>query len=146
MDLSGLKWPAIILAVSGVIWLASSGGVNYVVGGFTKATPGQDAARDKRDEAGLTSMGTYLMWTLRYEKAAEVLGTATERYSTRGANYYYNQLRLAKCWEKLKRMQKAYDILRDLAEVNAKQYDDRLPTQAELTARAAKLKEVNDLQ
>ena len=146
MDLSGFKWPAIIFAVVAVLWLVSSGGADYMVGSFTKATVGQDAARDKSDEAGLTSVGGYLMWTLRYEKAAEVLGKVTERYGTKGANYYYNQLRLAKCWEKLGKMQKAYNIIRDLAEVNAKQYDDRLPSQAELGGRAAKLKEVNNLE
>lgn len=146
MDLSGLKWPAIILAVTGLIWLVSSGGVNYMVGSFTKVPVGQDAARDKSDEAGLTSVGTFLLWTLRYEKAAEVLTLATERYGTGGANYYFNQLRLAKCWEKLGKMEAAYKIIKDLADVNAKQYDGRIPDQAELNGRAAKLKEVHNLQ
>ena len=146
MDLSGFKWPLIILAVVAVCWLASSGGVNYMVNSFTKSAPGQDAARDKSDEAGLTAVGTYLMYTLRYEKTAEVLNIAVQRYGTRGANYYYNQLRLAKCWEKLGRMQDSYKIIRDLADVNAAQYDDRIPNQAELSARATKLKEVNGLQ
>ena len=146
MDLSGLKWPAIILVVVAVGWLASSGGVNYMVTSFTKAVPGQDAARDATDEAGLTKVGGYLMYLLRYEKALEVMNTAVARYGTQGKNYYYNQYRMAKCLEKLGRMQESYNILRDLTDIDATKYDERVPNADVLRARAAKLKEVNNLQ
>lgn len=146
MDLSAFKWPAIIFAVVLICWLGSSGGVNYMVNSFTKATPGQDAARDKSDEAGLTKVAGYLMFTLNYGKAAVVMNKAIERYNTNGANYYYNQYRLAKCLEKLGRMQESYDIIRDLAGIDAKQYDARIPNRDALSLRAAKFKEVNNLQ
>lgn len=146
MDLSGLKWPAIILAVVAVCWLGSSGGVFYMVNSINNSTPGQDASRDKRDETVLTAVAGYNMYTLRYWDAAEVLKLAIKRYGTNGANYYYNQLRLAKCWEKLSLMQESYNIIRDLADINAKQYDGRIPSQEELRGRAERLKEVNNLQ
>ena len=146
MDLSGLKWPAIILVVVAVGWLASSGGVNYMVTNFTKSAPGADAAKDKTDEAGLTKVGGYLMYLLRYEKAAEVMNLSIARYGTNGKNYYYNQYRVAKCLEKQGHMQESYNILRDLTDIDARQYDDRIPNRDVLAARALKLKEVNNLQ
>ena len=146
MDLSGLKWPAIILVVVAVGWLATSGGVNYMVNNYTKATPGQDAARDKADEAGLSRVGGYLFVLLRYEKAAAVMNAAVQRYGTGGANYYYNLYRIAKCLEKTDRMQESYNILRNLTDIDAKQYDDRIPNRDVLAAQATKLKEVNNLQ
>jgi tetratricopeptide (TPR) repeat protein len=146
MDLSGLKWPLIILVVVAIGWLASSGGVNYMVTSFTKAAPGADAAKDATDEAGLSKVGGYLMYLLRYEKAAAVMDMAVQRYGTNGKNYYYNQYRIAKCLEKTGRMQESYNILNDLMNLDAKQYDDRIPNRDVLAARAAKLKEVNNLQ
>jgi hypothetical protein len=145
MDLSGLKWPVIILAVVAVIWLGTSGGVNYMVGNFTKATPGQDAARDKADESSLSTVAGYCMFMMNYGKAAEVLNLAIDRYGTTGANYYYNQFRLAKCLEKLHRVQESYNIIRDLAEINAKQYDGRLPERESLNTRATALRQANNL-
>ncbi len=146
MDLSGFKWPAIIIGVAVVLWLGTSGGVNYMVNNFTKATPGQNVAKDESDEAGLTEVGGYLMFMMNYGRAAAVLNLATERYGTQGANYYYNQFCLAKCWEKLGKMQDSYKIIHDLADINAKQYDDRIPSQENLNTRATRLKEENNLQ
>ncbi len=146
MDLSGLKWPAIILVVVAVGWLASSGGVNYMVTNFTKAVPGANAAKDQTDEAGLSKVGGYLMYLLRYEKAAEVMNLSITRYGTTGKNYYYNEYRIAKCLEKMGRMQESYNILNALMNADARQYDDRVPNRDVLAARAAKLKEVNNLQ
>ena len=57
MDLSGLKWPIIIAAVVGIGWLATSGGINWMVGNFTKATPGIDEQQDKVAEVGLSRVG-----------------------------------------------------------------------------------------
>ena len=146
MDLSGLKWPAIILVVVAIGWLATSGGVNFMVDKCTKAAPGQDVARDKADEAGLTHVGGYLFVLLRYERAATVMNLAIQRYGTNGANYYYNLYRIAKCLEKMDRMQDSYNILRNLTDIDAKQFDDRIPNRDVLAARATKLKEVNNLQ
>ncbi len=146
MDLSGLKWPLIILVVAVVVWLGSSGGVNYMVKNFTKATPGVDAQRDKVDESGLTRVAGYLMMLLRWERSKDVLETVINRYGNSGANYWYNMYRLAKCYEKLGRYQEAYNILRDLAQLNAHQYDDRVPEFDNLNLRANKLKEVHNLQ
>lgn len=146
MDLSGLKWPLIILVIVVIGWLGSSGGVNYMVNNFTKATPGADAQRDKVDEAGLTRVAGYLMMLLRWERSKDVLETVINRYGNTGANYWYNMYRLAKCYEKLGRYQDAYNILRDLAQLNAHQYDDRVPEFDNLNLRANKLKEVHNLQ
>lgn len=146
MDLSGLKWPLIILVIVVIGWLGSSGGVSYMVNNFTKATPGADAQRDKVDEAGLTRVAGYLMMLLRWERSKDVLETVINRYGNTGANYWYNMYRLAKCYEKLGRYQEAYNILRDLAQLNAHQYDDRVPEFDNLNLRANKLKEVHNLQ
>ena len=90
MDLSGLKWPIIIVVVVGVGWLLSSGGTNYMYKNFTTAEVGADPARDKTDEAGLSRLGGFMLKTFRYEKAEEVFATAVSRYPD-GANVWYNQ-------------------------------------------------------
>jgi DNA phosphorothioation-dependent restriction protein DptG len=146
MDLSGLKWPVIIIVVVAIGWLASSGGVNWMVSNFSKATPGQDPKRDITDEAGLSKVGGYLMYLFKYEKAYEVMNLALQRYGNTGKNYWYNKYRMVKCLEKMARYQDAYNILRELEGYNAQQYDDRVPNTDVLRARAAKLKEVNGLQ
>ncbi len=146
MDLSGLKWPIIIVVILGIGWLMSSGGVNYMINSFTKATPGQDAERDKIDEAGLTRVGGYLLYLWRYEKAPDVMQTAVDRYGESGANYWYNMYRLAKCTERMGKYQNSYDILQYLIQNTASQYDDRVPENDNLSLRSAKLKEVHELQ
>ena len=146
MDLSGLKWPIIIVAIVGIGWLLSSGGVNYMVNSFTEATPGQDAEQDKTDEAGLTRVGGYLLYLWRYEKAADVMQMAIDRYGETGANYWYNMYRLARCTDRMEQYQNSYDILQFLIENNANQYDKRVPGNDTLRLRASKLKEMYELQ
>lgn len=146
MDLSGLKWPVIIVVIVAIVWLLSSGGVAWMVNNFTKATPGQDVARDKTDEAGLTRVGGYLLMLWRYEKAANVMETAIQRYGENGANYWYNLYRLAKCYERMDRNQESYNLLMDLAAANASQYDKRVAENDNLSLRAGKLKEMYELQ
>ncbi len=143
MDLSWMKWPLIILAVAAVFWLASSGGVNYMVGKFTTAVPGQDADRDKIDEAGLSRFGGYLIYTFQYEKAAGVLQLAVERYGTQGANYWHNLYRLSKCMDRLKRYKESHDILVMLVENDASQFDKRIASSDILRVNAARLQEVH---
>jgi len=146
MDLSGLKWPLIIVVIIGVGWLLSSGGVNYMVGKFTSATPGADVEQDKIDEAGLYRVAGYLMFLWRYEKAANVIDLAITRYGDAGPNYWDNLYRLAKCYEKMRDYQSSYNVLQDLMAANASQYDDRVPENDNLSLRAARLKEVHELQ
>jgi len=146
MDLSGLKWPLIIVVIVGIGFLASSPGVSWMVGRYTQATPGQDAERDRRDEAGLSRIGGYLLYQWRYEKALEIMQTAVNRYGTGGANYWYNVYRMAKCQEKLGRMQESYNLLQELITANAHEIDGRVADNDNLRLRATKLKEVHNLQ
>lgn len=146
MDLSGLKWPLIIIVVLGIGWLASSGGVNYMHNNFTSATPGQDAQRDTVDEAGLTRLANYLLYLWRYDKAEEVLLAALTRYGPNGQNYHVNTYRLALVYEKQRRYQEAYNVLQDLIAIDAQQYDNRVPNRDNLALRAQKLKEIHELQ
>ncbi|HDP34578.1 MAG TPA: hypothetical protein ENN29_05655 [Candidatus Hydrogenedentes bacterium] len=145
MDLSGLKWPLIIVVIVGIAFLASSPGVNYMVNNFTKAAPGQDPERDRIDEAGLTRVGGYLMYLWHYERAMAVMQMAIDRYGPEGANYWYNKYRIARCLDRLHRYKASYDVLQELINVEASQYDNRVPGNDNLRARAAKLKEVHEL-
>ncbi len=144
MDLSGLKWPIIIVVVIGAVWLMSSGGMDYMYKNFTKAEVGADPQRDKSDEAGLTRLAGFLIKTLRFQKAEEVLETAVARYPN-GANVWYNQYRLVKCAEKLKRYRRAVDILEMLIQNDAHAIDPRVPEHAILRARADKFIAVHEL-
>lgn len=134
------------MIIISVVWLGSRPGLNFMISNFTKAPPGENPQRDKIDEAGLTRIATYLMFLLRWEDAKNVLELAINRYGPAGENYYYNVYRLAKCYEKLGKYQEAYEILRDLASIDAHQYDPRVPEYANLTLRANKLKEVHELK
>lgn len=146
MDLSGLKWPLIIVVVVGIGFIASSPGINWMVGRYTQAVPGQDPEKDRRDEAGLTRIGGYLLYQWRYESALNIMQTAVTRYGATGANYWYNKYRMVKCLEKLDRMQEAYNTLQELIVASAGNIDQRVPDNDNLTLRAQKLKEVHDLQ
>lgn len=146
MDLSRLKWPIIIIVVLGVGWLGSSAGVSYMVNKFTAAAPGQDAAQDKVDEAGLSRVGGYLLMTFRYAQAATVYQLAIDRYGTNGVNYWNNQYSLARCLEHMNRFQDSYNILQMLISNSAHNYDPRVPVDDNLRLRAAKLKEVHELR
>jgi hypothetical protein len=44
-----------------------------------------------------------------------------------GANYWYNLYRLARCYEKLERYQEDIISSETLAQINAHQYDNRVP-------------------
>lgn len=145
MDLSKFKWPVIIILVVGIIWLGSSGGINFMVNQFTKAEPGVDANRDRSDEAWLTSIGGYLQKTFQYEEAYEVMSIACDRYGQNSSNYLFNQLRMARCLEKLGDYQGSYEILCYLRDSRASEFDDRIPIFDVLNGRAAKLKEVHEL-
>jgi hypothetical protein len=155
MDLSFLKWPVIIAVVGGVIWLLSEGGVNYMEKRFTAEPPGQDAAIDKVNEAGLSRLAGYLMFTFRYERANRIMQTCAERYPE-GENYWHNLFRRARLHERMAdattdpvkvemHYQAALEILRHLMDVNAHDQDERVPEFDVLRLRAEKIAEVNEL-
>lgn len=145
MDLSGLKWPLIIVVVVFFGWLASSGGVSWMQNNFTKATPGADVERDKLDEAGLSRLATYVLYLWKYEKAKELMELAIERYGEGGANYWFNVYRISTCNERMGNAQQAVDDLQYLIDNNANEKDDRVPNNDNLGLKAAKLREVNEL-
>ena len=146
MDLSGLKWPILIVVVVGIVFLASSPGIDFMISRFTSATVGEDANRDRRDEAGLTRVAGYLLLQWRYERALETMQLALDRYGSSGANFWYNKYRMAKCYEKLNRYQASYNLLNELMATNANQIDSRVPENNNLRLRATKLKEVHNLR
>ncbi len=146
MDLSGLKWPIIIAVIVGIGWLGSGPGINWMIKNFTKAVVGQNAERDKTDEAGLTRVSGYLLMLWKYEKAKNVMEICMNRYGPSAPNYWYNVYRRAKCYEKLGNFQQAYKILKRLESESAEQYHDSVPTNDALRLRAQKLKEVHELQ
>jgi len=140
MDLSGLKWPIIIVVVVGIGFLASSPGIDYMVTKFTTAVPGADPERDKIDEGG------YCMYLFQYEKAMTIMDMAIQRYGANGANYWFNRYRIVKCLEKAGRYQEAKDLLEELISSNAKELDKRVPNNDNLRQRAAKLTAVHELK
>ena len=144
MDLSRFKWPIIILVVIGVFWLFSSAGINFMHKKFTSVTPGQDAKVDQANEKGLSTLGGFLIKTFRYEKGFEVLTDASTMYP-QGANFWYNQYRMAKCLEKMDRISEALAILDQLHADNIHALDDRVPSQDVLKLRIDKLQEVHGL-
>ncbi len=144
MDLSRFKWPIIILVVIGVFWLFSSAGINFMHSKFTSVTPGQDAKVDKATEAGLSRLGGFLVKTFRYEKGFQVLSDACNMYPE-GENYWYNQYRMAKCLEKMDRVNEALQILDVLYANNIYAVDSRVPQQDVLKLRIDKLQEIHGL-
>jgi hypothetical protein len=146
MDLSGLKWPLIIIVIALVVWLMSSGGVNFMVKNFTKDVVGDNAKKDISDEAGLSRVGGYLLFLHRWEKAAYVFDQAITRYGDTGKNYWYNYYRSSTCYNRMKNYQMSYDMLMYLWENNANDnYDSRLPGNDKLKLAADKLLEMYDL-
>ena len=145
MDLSGLKWPLIIAAVVGLGWLGTSGGVSWMYGNFTKATPGVDLDQDLRDEAGLTKLAGYTFHLWRWEKTIIIIETALDRYGEGAPNYWFNLERLSTCYERIGDYQTSYNILQELMNVNAHEIDERVGNFDNLNLRASKLREMYEL-
>lgn len=145
MDLSGLKWPLILVVIVGVGWLGTKGGVAWMYGKFTEATPGVDLDQDLRDEAGLTRLGGYTFHLWQWERTIDILETAINRYGENAPNYWYNMERLASCYDRVGEFQISYDILQELMRANAHEIDDRVPNFDALNLRANKLKEMYEL-
>ena len=145
MDLSGLKWPLIIVVVVAVGWLFTSGGVNWMYSQSTKATPGVDAEQDKFDEAMLSRVGGYCMRLWKYEDAKKFFDTARDRYGVGAENYWYNTYRLVRCEERMGNYATAMQILEYLIAEGASQYDKRVPENDNLGLTRNKLAETHDL-
>jgi len=146
MDLSGLKWPLIIAAVVGLGWLFTSGGVNWMYNGFTAASPGVDLAQDTRDEAGLTKLGSYTYHIWKWRSCINILETSIARYGETAPNYWFNLERLSTCYERIGDYQTSVDILQQLIQANAHEYDERVGNFDNLSLRVAKLKEMYEIQ
>ena len=145
MDLSGLKWPLIIAAVVGLGWLGTSGGVTWMFGNFTSATPGVDEQQDLRDEAGLTKLAGYTYHLWKWDKTIYIIETIINRYGDRAPNYLFNLERLSTCYERIGDYDTSHKILLELIQLNAHEYDDRVANSDNLRLRANKLKEMHEL-
>jgi tetratricopeptide (TPR) repeat protein len=144
MDLSGLKWPLIIVLVVGGGWLFTSGGVNWMQSQAMKNTPGVDENQDKLDEATLSRLGGYMLRMWRYDKAIELMEAACDRYPG-GANFWYNVYRLHTCYERKGQADRAIELLEFLIANGASEVDPRVPQNDNLSLRANKLKETFEL-
>lgn len=145
MDLSGLKWPLIIVVVLFLGWLCTSGGINWMVSKSTEAQVGANPEQDIIDEARLTKLAGFVLWQFQYEKAGEIMMIAINRYGMDGPNFFYNQYRLVKCYEKVENYEKASQILTALIGAQAWTIDDRVPEMDNLALRREKLKETHEL-
>ncbi len=145
MDLSGLKWPIVIVVVVGLGWLFTSGGVNWMISQATKATPGVDPERDKLDEATLSRVGGYVMFMWNYQKAKECFDLVRDRYGESAPNYWYNTYRLVRCHERMGDYATAVEILTYLIDNGASQYDKRVPENDNLGLTRNKLNETHEL-
>lgn len=145
MDLSGLKWPIIIVVVVAGGWLFTSGGVNWMISRATAATPGVDIEKDKFDEAQLSRVGGYTMRLWKYDKALECFNLARERYGEGGANYWYNTYRMVRCYERNGDPSTAIDVLTYLIDNGANTHDPRVPDNDNLGLIRNKLRETFEL-
>ena len=146
MDLSGLKWPLVIVVDVGIGWLATSGGVNWMYGNFTAASPNVDEAQDLRDEAGLTKLAGYTYFLWKWRTTIDIIETSQQRYGEWGPNYWYNMERLANCYDRIGDYQTSYNILQEIMDANAHEIDDRVGNFDNLNLRASKLRELHELQ
>ena len=145
MDLSKLRWPVVILIIAGFIWLVSSPGMRFFYERYANAPVGQSAEEDRKNEAGLSWVGGFLLRTLRYEFADEVLTFAVEVYPN-GENRLANEYKLSIVANRLGDYQRSVDILHELSRLNASTIDDRVPGNDRLNADALKLVEIHDLR
>ena len=145
MDLSFLKWPIIIALIAVVCFLLSGSGVDYMLKKFTAEPPGANAQRDVTNEMGLSRLGGYCLRLFRYEKAMNIFETATSRFPD-GKNRWYNEYRKVRCAEKMINYKKAADILLMLIDINANQFDKRVPNNDVLKLRREKLVETHELE
>lgn len=144
MDLSWVKWPVIIIVVGTIGFLFSSPGINYMYDRALQGPVGEDEDADRRNEATISRLAGLLLVTFRYERAAEMYETATDRYPD-GKNAWWNFYQLARCLEKMDEIEDAVDILVMLRDEDADQYDERVPSVRELEGRIQKLVEINEL-
>ncbi len=143
MDLSKLKWPLIVAAIAGIIWLTTDPGVDYLYRRYS-GDPGGDPERAERNEAALSRLAGFLMATLRFQRAEYVLEDVLHMYPE-GKNGTYNLYRLSRVKGKLHKYEEAVKILDALVEQNAHAIDERVPENSVLQYRRTTLVEVHDL-
>lgn len=146
MDLSGLKWPLIIVAIVGIGWLGTSGGIQWMYGNFTKAAPGVDVNQDIRDEAGLTKLAGYTYFLWKWKETIAIIETSMERYGDGAPNYWYNMERLSNCYDRIGNYKMSLEILELLMRARAWEVDPRVPNREQLNLRANTLREMHELR
>lgn len=144
MDISKVLWVILGLIVVGAGFLMTNPGADWVYERNATAPAEEDGGSYKFREATLSRYGGFLLATFRYEKAKKFYTAAINNYPA-GDNRYWNRYQLARVEEKLKNWQNAVNLLYYLWEVDADQYDDRIPNQATLKARILQLVEVHEL-
>lgn len=144
MDLSGLKWPLILMLVAVLVFLVSTPGIDFMFNQFS-ADPGDDALRARRYEEALSRLGGFCILSLRLEKGRMILEYALEHYPD-GANAYFNKYRLYRIYRKLGRMETAVKILDTLLDENAHAKDHRVPSNDVLELERNKLIELYDME
>jgi hypothetical protein len=143
MDLSRLKWPIVIILVVTIGWLIGPG-TGWVHNRLLQHEPGADLKADEVNEWGFTKLGGFLMKTVRFVGAKEVLLDVTDRYPD-GENYWFNYYRLGRVHEKLDQNPEAVQIYLDLMDADAHSIDERVPEYEVLKLRRDKLIELNEL-
>ncbi|MCL4219581.1 MAG: tetratricopeptide repeat protein [Candidatus Hydrogenedentes bacterium] len=144
MDLSRLKWPILIVVLIGVGWLISDPGISFLHTRYTSVEPGVDAAKDVKNEAGLTKLGGFLMSTMRLTRASTCFEDARRLYPD-GKNYWWNTYRLAECQERLGNPRKAITLYEELIRYTAREEDNRILENDALQLRVDKLLELHEL-
>jgi hypothetical protein len=144
MDLSWLKWPIIAIVIIVPILLLSDPGMNFAFNKLTAEAPGQDANKDKVNEAWLSRFGGIQLKTFRYAGAEKFFREAINRHPS-GEHALYNEYRIAKCLEKQEKYTEAFNILVRLMNQNAHEHDERVPNADILRLRAEKLAETHEI-
>lgn len=156
MDLSGLKWPIIIVVVALLGWLVSSGGQTWMETRLLEYKVSENEDLNKANEQALTNLGNVFIKTMQRERGIRVLMNSIERYGEDGKNYYLNIYRCSRAHETLgdatanrekqiEHYTKALQMLRYLIENNAHDIDAEIPETDVLRLRATDIAENNQL-
>lgn len=156
MDLSGLKWPIIIVVVALMGWLVSSGGQTWMENRLLDYKVSENEDLNKANEQALSNLGGFFIKTMQYERGIRVLMNSIERYGEDGKNYYFNINRCSRTHEaigdstanrekQIEHYTKALQMLKFLIENNAHAIDERVPETDVLRLRATDIAENNQL-
>jgi len=145
MDISKIVWPLVIVAVLGLGWLVTEGGVNYQFKKYNEGATGTDPEKDALQEKGLSKLAGFLMTTFRYQKAADTYNAAIDRFPN-GENVWWNSYQLARCQEKLKNFDEAVRLLVFIRDQDGDSHDERIPGFDNLNLRIQKLVETHEIK